>query len=71
MPLKEGTSQKTISANIEELLHSYKRTGRIGHSHPKNMAEAKKQAAAIAYDKARESARKRKAHNPLAEALRR
>ena len=40
MPLKEGSSQETISANIEELI-------RAGHS--------KEQAAAIAYKKAGKS----------------
>ena len=53
MPLKKGKSKKVINSNIEELLHSYKKAGTIGTSHPKSMKLAQKQAAAIAYSKAR------------------
>ena len=53
MPLKSGKSQTTKSKNIEELLKSFKKTGKIGTSKPKSMKAAKKQAAAIAYSKAR------------------
>lgn len=52
MPLKKGSSQKTISANIGEMVGSYKETGKIGTSKPKSKAAAAKQAAAIAYEKA-------------------
>lgn len=52
MPLKKGSSQKTISENIGEMVRSYKRKGSIGASRPKGVAAATKQAAAIAYDKA-------------------
>lgn len=52
MPLKKGSSQKTISANIGEMVGSYKDTGKIGTSKPKSKAAATKQAAAIAYEKA-------------------
>ncbi len=52
MPLKKGSSQKTISRNIGELVGTYKEKGRIGTSKPKSKAAAVKQAAAIAYDKA-------------------
>jgi hypothetical protein len=55
MPLKAGSSAKTRSSNIRELLHSFKATGRIGNSKPKSMAKATAQAAAIAYDKAGET----------------
>ncbi len=52
MPLKKGKSNKVISENIEEILHKYKRTGKIGNSRPPNMKAAQKQAAAIAYSHA-------------------
>lgn len=41
-----------ISANIKEMLHSYKSTGMIGTSHPASMAKARRQAIAIAETKA-------------------
>jgi hypothetical protein len=53
MPLKRGSSTKTISSNIAELIKSWKSTGKIGTARPKNLAEAQKMAAAIAYDKAK------------------
>jgi hypothetical protein len=53
MPLKSGKSQKTKSKNIAELMRKYKKTGKIGTSKPKSKKAAKKQAAAIAYNKAR------------------
>lgn len=52
MPLKRGSSQKTISANIGEMVGAYKDTGKIGTSKPKSKSAAMKQAAAIAYEKA-------------------
>jgi len=52
MPLKKGSSQKTISSNIGELVHTYKTTGKIGTSKPKSKSAAMKQAAAIAYSQA-------------------
>lgn len=55
MPLKKGSGQKAISSNIKEIMHDYKKDGTIGNSKPKSKAKAAKQAAAIAYDKARES----------------
>jgi hypothetical protein len=55
MPLKSGSSEKTRSTNIKELLHSFKQSGRIGTSKPGSMKAAVKQAAAIAYSKARQT----------------
>jgi hypothetical protein len=55
MPLKKGSSQKTISSNIGEIVRDYKQDGMIGTSKPKSKAAAVKQAAAIAYDKAGKS----------------
>lgn len=52
MPLKSGSSSKTISGNIGEMLKKYKKSGSIGTSRPKNIGAAKRQAAAIAYSKA-------------------
>lgn len=53
MPLKKGSSQKTISANTKELYESYLSTGKIGTSKPESKKKARKQAVAIAYSKAR------------------
>ena len=52
MPLKRGSSQKTISSNIGEIIRDYKKDGMIGTSKPKSKAAAVKQAAASAYSKA-------------------
>jgi hypothetical protein len=53
MPLAEGSSKKTISSNIAEIMRSYHKKGSIGTSHPKSGKKAQKQAAAIAFAKAR------------------
>lgn len=55
MPLKKGKSQKTISANIGEMVGKYKETGKIGTSKPKSKKAAMAQASAIAYEKAGKS----------------
>lgn len=54
MPLKSGSSSKTRSSNIKELVHTYKSKGKIGHTHPGSMKKAQQIAAAIAYRKSRE-----------------
>jgi len=55
MPLKAGSSQKTIGKNIKELVGSYKKTGKIGSSKPSSEKAAQKQAVAVALSKAGKS----------------
>jgi len=57
MPLKKGSSQKTISGNIGEMVRKFKDTGKIGTSRPGSTRKAVKQAAAIAYSTARKTKR--------------
>jgi hypothetical protein len=52
MPLKTGSSRKTVSSNIKELVDSYKSRGSIGSSKPKSKAAAVKQAVAISLKEA-------------------
>ena len=47
MPLKKGRSQKTVSSNIKELMHSYKRGGRFAKG--KSLRKAKQMAIAAAF----------------------
>ena len=58
MPLMKGSSQKTISKNIGEMVSKFKRTGNLGTSRPSSKRAAMKQAAAAAYASARKSKRK-------------
>ncbi len=55
MPLKNGSSRRTVSSNIKTLVHDYERSGAIGTSKPASRKKAVKQAVAIALEKARES----------------
>jgi hypothetical protein len=57
MPLKRGSSRKTISANVRKLVHEYDDDGTVGTSHPKSRKKAVKQAVAIALTKAGKSRR--------------
>jgi hypothetical protein len=57
MPLKKGSSQKTISGNIGEMVRKFKESGKIGTSRPASKRAAVKQAAAIAYSTARKTKR--------------
>lgn len=49
MPLKKKKTQKAFDSNVAELIRSWKKTGKIGHAHPRTMAKARKIALAIAY----------------------
>jgi hypothetical protein len=53
MPLKKGSSRKTVSSNISTLVNEFERNGTIGTSTPASKKKAVKQAVAIALDKAR------------------
>ncbi len=63
MPIKKGTSAKVYGENVQELMHSYERKGKIGNIIPKSATHAQRIANRIAY----ETARKAKAGkaNPL------
>lgn len=58
MPLKKGTSKATVSANIAELMHSYKKGGQFAKGKP--AGKARKMAVAAAFDLKRKSAKKGK-----------
>jgi hypothetical protein len=58
MPLKAGSSDKTVSFNIKELIHSGREKGHIGTSPPKSGKGLQKQAVAIALSKAGKSNKK-------------
>jgi len=58
MPLKKGSSQKTVSSNIGEMVGSFKKTGKIGASKLASKKKAVKQAVAIALSTAGKSRKK-------------
>ena len=58
MPLKKGSSQKTVSANIGEMVGKFEKTGKIGTSKPSSKKKAVKQAVAIALSTAGKSKNK-------------
>ena len=47
MPLKRGSARRTVSRNVEELVHDYERKGKIGNSRPASKKKAVRQAVAI------------------------
>ena len=55
MPLKNGSSQATVSTNIKSLVDGWKKDGLIGASHPSSKKKAIKQAVAISLSKAGKS----------------
>ena len=55
MPLKKGSSNKTVGFNIKELVHSGKEKGSIGNGPPKAGKDLQDQAVAIAMNKAGKS----------------
>ena len=65
MPLVYGYSQASISANIGELLSSYKRSGHIGSSRPRSFAAARTQAVAASLNTARRAWRSRHRRGPF------
>jgi hypothetical protein len=60
MPLKRGSSSKTVGANIRTLMHEYERDGTLGSSHPGSRKKAIRQAVAIALAKAGRSRSRRR-----------
>lgn len=65
MPLKHGRSKKTISSNIRECIMSYKNSGKIGNTTPRNLKHAMSICSAAAYS----TARKSKGKSVVSEAL--
>ncbi len=66
MPLKKGSSRKTISRNVSEMVDAWKSKGRIGTSRPRTKKKAVKQAVAIALKKAGKSKYGRKGRKAAA-----
>ena len=65
MPLKKGSSKKTISSNIRECIMSYKNKGTIGSIKPRNLKHAMSICSGMSY----KSARKGKKKSVISEAL--
>jgi len=59
MPMVPGSGHKAISANIAELMRSWKEKGMMGNSKPRSAKDAQKMAAAIAYEHARRTSKKK------------
>ena len=56
MPLKEGSSKETISANIKHCMSKYHKTGKVSGNPVVSDAKAMKICTAMAYDSAESSA---------------
>ncbi len=56
MPLKEGSSQATISKNIEHCMSKYKSTGKVSGNSVGSTKKARKICAAMAYQSAHKTA---------------
>ena len=56
MPLKKGSSAKTISTNIRHCIDNYKKTGRVSGNSVGSMKKAMEICSAMAYSSARSSA---------------
>ncbi len=65
MPLKKGSSKSTISSNIRECIMSYKKSGKIGNTKPRNLKHAMSICSAAAYS----TAKKSKKRSAISEAL--
>ena len=51
-------AKKYVSNKISEIVRDWKKTGRIGNSRPKTLAQAQKQAVAVAYHYAKKAGHK-------------
>lgn len=60
MPLDSGKSQKTQDKNFSEMWKSYKKTGKIGNTKPRNDAHARRIITAAVKQKAGVTRRKTK-----------
>ena len=60
MPLKKGSSDATVGANIKEMMHDVKHgDGKIGNYRPPTVKKAQKVAVAVAMKKAGRSRNKK------------
>lgn len=57
MPLKEGSSQATISANMEHCMSNYKETGKVSGNAVGSTEKARKICAAMSYATARKASK--------------
>jgi hypothetical protein len=55
MPLKPGKTQEDISNNIAEMMRSFKKTGMIGNTKPRNKEHAMQVAQAAAFTAAKKA----------------